>query len=227
MRLYILGDSTAMSYTPADAPKSGWGQFIGEYFHSGLEVRNHAIGGRSTKSFISEGRLLTVEEALRPGDWVLIQFGHNDSTSDLVWRRTFPETSFPSNLLLMTCAALQRGAHPVLLTPVCQRVFAPDGTVEDTFPAYARAVRNLAKAGGFPLLDMREKTMSLLNAMTPEASAKLYMHLPAGIWPAWKDGLQDNTHTRDEGARAFAGLLAGCIRESGLPLAKWLKEGTP
>lgn len=224
MRLYILGDSTAMSYPPSDEPKSGWGQCIAEHFQDSVDVRNLAIGGRSTKSFLSEGRLFAVEEDFQPGDWALIQFGHNDNARELVWRRTYPETSFTNNLLLMARAVLEKGAHPVLVTPICQRVYAPDGTIEDTFPAYAQAVRKLAKAEGLPLLDMREKTMSLLNTMSPDETAALFMHVPPGIWPSWMEGLQDNTHTCTKGAQVFAGLLKECIRESMLPLAAWLRE---
>lgn len=226
LRIFILGDSTAMTYAQTDAPKAGWGQFFKELFAPGTEVFNHAIGGRSTKSFIAEGRLLQAEALLRPGDCVMIQFGHNDNASSLVWRRTYAESSYTNNLLLMACAAQQRGACPVLITPIAQRVFTPQGDVEDTFADYAQAVRRLARAENIPLLDHRRETMGLLKALGPEKSKGLYIHLPAGVWPAWPDGLTDNTHTRVEGARAFAGLLARCIRESTLPLRSLLKEGT-
>lgn len=224
MRIFILGDSTSMTYAAADAPKAGWGQFLGEYFLRDAAIINHAIGGRSTKSFISEGRLLRVEEELQPGDYALIQFGHNDSTISLVWRRTFPWTSFVNNLLLMACAVRRRGAFPVLMTPVCQRVFNTEGKIEDTFAEYVQAVSKLAQTENIPLLDMRIKTMELLKELGAEKSRELYMHLPPGEWPAWPGGLSDNTHTRVEGAKAFAGLLASCIRESGLELKNWLKE---
>ncbi len=225
MRIFILGDSTAMSYPPSDAPKAGWGQYLQEHFGPSAQVVNHAIGARSTKSFISEGRLLAVEEASQPGDWALLQFGHNDNATSLVWRRTYPETSFLNNLRLMVCALRLRGANTIMLTPVCQRAIKPDGTVEDTFPAYVSAVREIAGAEGLPLLDIRQKTLEFVAALPAEESAKLYMHFPPGAWPAWPDGAADNTHTSFTGAEAFAALVANAIRESGLPLADWLKEG--
>ena len=96
MTIYVCGDSTAASYKPQDAPIAGWGQLLGEFI-PGVRVENRAMGGRSTKSFLSEGRLQKIETEIQPGDLLLIQFSHNDE-SDLVWRHTDPWTSFYHNL---------------------------------------------------------------------------------------------------------------------------------
>ena len=96
MTIYICGDSTAATYPPENAPITGWGQLLGDYLPN-VNVVNKAVGSRSTKSFLAEGRLTDIERTIQPGDLLLIQFTHND-TSDLVWRHTDPNTSFSANL---------------------------------------------------------------------------------------------------------------------------------
>ena len=100
MTIYICGDSTAATYPPENAPITGWGQLLGDYLPN-VNVVNKAVGGRSTKSFLAEGRLTDIERTIQPGDLLLIQFTHND-TSDLVWRHTDPNTSFSANLEIYT-----------------------------------------------------------------------------------------------------------------------------
>ena len=115
MTIYICGDSTAATYPPENAPITGWGQLLGDYLPN-VNVVNKAVGGCSTKSFLAEGRLTDIERTIQPGDLLLIQFTHND-TSDLVWRHTDPNTSFSANLEIYVDTARLHGAIPVLVTP--------------------------------------------------------------------------------------------------------------
>ncbi len=119
MTIYICGDSTAATYPPENAPITGWGQLLGDYLPN-VNVVNKAVGGRSTKSFLAEGRLTDIERTIQPGDLLLIQFTHND-TSDLVWRHTDPNTSFSANLEIYVDTARLHGAIPVLVTPIPRR----------------------------------------------------------------------------------------------------------
>ena len=154
MTIYICGDSTAASYTPEQAPITGWGQVLSEFL-PGVRVENRAMGGRSTKSFLSEGRLQRIETEIQPGDLLLIQFTHND-TSDLVWRHTDPWTSFYHNLEIYVDTAMLHRARPVLMTPICRRYWR-DGQLLETHGDYPNVIRALAAQRNVPLIDIGEQ----------------------------------------------------------------------
>ena len=141
MTIYICGDSTAASYSVWDAPMTGWGQVIARFF-PGVRVEDRAFAGRSSKSFIYEGRLQRIEGEIAPGDLMMIQFAHNDE-SGLVWRHTDPWTSYANTLSIFADTALMRGAVPVLMTPVCLRTWR-EGRLEESHGDYPEAVRTLA-----------------------------------------------------------------------------------
>lgn len=209
MTIYVCGDSTAASYAPARAPITGWGQVLCE-MTDGVPVENRAMGGRSTKSFLSEGRLVDIEEALNPGDLMLIQFTHND-ISDLVWRHTDPWTSFQENLAIYVQTARERGAMPVLLTPICRRYFR-NGALIPSHDEYPDAIRALALRLNVPLIDMYEKSVAHVSAMGDEESKKLYMHFGAGLYDEFPDGQADDTHTQRAGALCYARMVADGLR---------------
>ncbi len=213
MTIYICGDSTAASYRPEEAPITGWGQALTEYL-PGVRVENRAMGGRSTKSFLSEGRLQKIETEIQPGDLLLIQFTHND-TSDLVWRHTDPWTSFYHNLEIYVDTALLRNARPVLMTPICRRYWR-DGKLLDSHGDYPEAVRVLAAQRNVPLIDLYAKSMQYVRDLGEEASKKLYLHVEKGVYPAYPNGNADDTHTRREGAAAYARMTAEALKEFGL-----------
>ncbi len=210
MTIYVCGDSTAASYTPEQAPITGWGQLLGDFL-PGIRVENRAIGGRSTKSFLSEGRLQRIETEIRRGDLLLIQFTHND-TSDLVWRHTDPWTSFYRNLDIFADTALLTGAIPVLMTPICRRYWR-DGELLESHADYPDAVRVLAARRNLPLIDLYEKSMELVRSLGEEESKKLYLYAEPGIYPAYPDGSADDTHTQRAGAEAYARITAEALRE--------------
>ena len=213
MTIFICGDSTAASYTPDKAPITGWGQVLGEML-PGVEIANHAMAGRSSKSFLAEGRLQPVEEAIQPGDLLLIQFTHNDR-NDKPERHTEPDSTFRAYLNVYIETARSRGATPVLMTPIPLRQWE-NGELVDTHGAYPDAIRRLAVERGVPLLEITLPAMQALRAMGPEAAKPLYMHFGVGLYPAYPDGSQDDVHTQRPGAEFFARIVAEQLKAQGL-----------
>ena len=213
MSIYICGDSTAASYTPAEAPMMGWGQALAQYLPE-ERIENRAKAGRSTKSFLAEGRLQQIETEIQPGDLLLIQFTHNDR-SDLVWRHTDPWSSFRNNLAIFVDTARQNRAVPVLMTPICQRCWL-NGELQETHGDYAWVIELLAAERNVPLIDLYQESLALLRRIGENESRKLYMHVEPGEYPACPDGKQDDTHTRRAGAEAYARIVAETLRKLGL-----------
>ena len=213
MTIFICGDSTAASYTPDKAPIVGWGQVLGDLL-PGTEIVNHAMAGRSSKSFLTEGRLQPVEAALQPGDLLLIQFTHNDRNPKPE-RFTDPETTFPAYLNVYIQTARAHGATPVLMTPIPLRQWE-DGELVDTHGVYPEVIRRVAQEQHIPLLEITIPGMQALRDMGPEAAKPLYMHFPAGIYAAYPDGEQDDVHTQRAGALLYARLTAEALKAQGL-----------
>ena len=213
MRIFICGDSTAASYAPERAPIVGWGQLLGSHV-PGAEIINRAMAGRSTKSYLAEGRLQAIEKELQAGDLLLIQFTHNDG-SDLVWRHTDPYTSFTDNLAIFVDTARLRGAIPVLMTPIPRRSWQ-NGELVDLHGDYPKAIRRLAMLRNVPLLEILEPGMTHLRQLGDEESRKLYMHVEPGVYPDYPNGNVDDTHTRHAGADLYARLAAEALRQQKL-----------
>ena len=213
MTIFICGDSTAATYAPERAPITGWGQVLGEFI-PGVNIVNKAMGGRSTKSFLSEGRLVDIEKDIQPGDLLLIQFTHND-TSDLVWRHSDAHTSFAANLEIFVDTARLHGAIPVLMTPIPRRYWR-NGELIDAHGEYPDAIRRVAMKRGVPLLEVTGESMKALREMGDEASYPLYMNVEPGLYPAYPDGSKDDTHTQPAGARFYARITAELLKAQGL-----------
>ncbi|MBQ4580369.1 MAG: rhamnogalacturonan acetylesterase [Clostridia bacterium] len=213
MTIFICGDSTAATYVPENAPITGWGQLL-EEFIPGVNVVNKAVGGRSTKSFMSEGRLVDIEKTIQPGDLLLIQFTHND-TSDLVWRHTDPHTSFAANLEIFVDTARIHGAIPVLMTPIPRRWWR-EGRIINAHGEYPDAIRRVAMQRGVILLDVLAESTRIIEAMGDEATVPLYLNVEPGLYPAYPDGSRDDTHTQRAGAEFFAKMTADMLREQRL-----------
>lgn len=144
LRVFIAGDSTSATYPEWRRPMTGWGQVLGTFFDENVEVVNRAVNGRSTKSYIDEGRLDALAAELRRGDVLLVQFGHNDEKLEDPARYTDPRVEFRDNLRRMLAVARAAGAEPVLVTPVARRRFSW-GDVADTHGDWAEAVRDVAR----------------------------------------------------------------------------------
>ena len=206
--IYIIGDSTVEDNTP---PFRGWGWALKDLTAPGVGVKNHALSGRSSKSFLDEGLFEPVRKGMREGDLLLIQFGHNDEKDDAE-RHTDPETTFIAHLNRYCDAAVRSGAQPVLITPVSRRFFAGPDSVLYTHGEYAPAVRQLAKWRCLPLLDLENASRELYLALGEEKTAELFVRLKPGEHPDFPDGHDDKTHFNETGARRMAELVAGMMR---------------
>ena len=202
--LYIIGDSTVEDNKP---PFRGWGWALKERIAPEITVKNLAISGRSTKSFIDEGRFVPIERDIAPGDALMIQFGHNDEKDDAE-RHTDPHTTYTQNLKFFCDTAKKAGATPVLLTPVCRRFFTGDNSLMYTHGEYPLAVRMLAEREGVALCDLKAMSRELYVRLGQEKAAELFVRLAPGENPDFPNGHDDPTHFNADGARVIAGLIA-------------------
>ncbi|ANF96315.1 GDSL-type esterase/lipase family protein [Paenibacillus bovis] len=210
--LFIAGDSTAAIKGASEKPMSGWGEYLQPYFGEAVTVANHAINGRSTRSFLAEGRLQHLSSKLQPGDYVLIQFGHNDQKADDPARYTDPDTDYRSYLQQFIDMIKQRGAAPVLLTPVSRRRFLPNGIPDpQAVGRYPQAMRQTAAALDIPLLDIFAASQQLYATLGEVDSRELFMHILSGQHPNYPDGIADDTHFSVQGAQAIAELVISAI----------------
>ncbi|MFH9403619.1 rhamnogalacturonan acetylesterase [Streptomyces sp. NPDC017638] len=198
-RLHIAGDSTAAQKYADAAPETGWGMALPFFLRKELEVANHAVNGRSSKSFVDEGRLDALLADIRPGDLLIVQFGHNDEKATDPARYTEPWTSYQRYLRLYVDGARARGARPVLATSVERRRFDAAGTALPTHGDYPAAVRALAEEEKVALLDIEALSLALWQRLGPEQT-KTYFN--------WTATEQDNTHFNPPGAIAVARLVA-------------------
>ncbi|MFF9143313.1 rhamnogalacturonan acetylesterase [Streptomyces sp. NPDC014861] len=197
--LFLAGDSTAAPKYADAAPETGWGTALPFFLHRGVAVANHAVNGRSTKSFLDEGRLDAITAALCPGDVLLVQFGHNDAKTADPARFTDPWGSYQDNLRVFVEAARSRGARPVIATSVERRRFDAAGTAQRSLGDYPAAARAVAAASGVPLLDIEALSLALWQRLGPEGT-KTYFN--------WTATEQDNTHFNPPGAIEVARLVA-------------------
>jgi lysophospholipase L1-like esterase len=217
--VWMIGDSTMSVKEPKAFPETGWGMPFVYFFDSTVKIENRAKNGRSTKTFISEKLWEPVEAALQPGDYVFIQFGHNDEAKEKVERYTTPE-EYRINLLKFINESRAKGAHPVLLTPVTRRKFDKEGMIMQTHEIYSNLVRETAKEQNVPLIDLDKKSQELLQQFGVENSKLLFLQLEAGEHPNYPDGKIDNTHFSELGARKIAQIVLSEMKQIGLPLTE-------
>lgn len=210
--IFWAGDSTVQMNRIDTYPQSGIGQGFLLYVNDGVTVKNYAKNGRSTKSFLDEGRFIPIEEQIRPGDFLFLQFGHNDEKKDLA-RRADPFGAYQTNLLYMITQARNSGAYPVLITPLARRSFDADGKMMDTHAPYPQAMKELAERENVPCIDLDAISRKEIEQMGQEASRQFFMNFKAGIYPNYPTGKQDNTHQRYEGAVHWAGVIARELRK--------------
>jgi lysophospholipase L1-like esterase len=225
--IHLVGDSTMSDKPKLELPERGWGQLFREFVKPTARVENHAVNGRSTKSFIDEGRWQKVVNALKPGDWVIIQFGHNDEKAEDPTRYTKPDVEYRQNLERFIRETRAGGGHPVLATSVVRRRWSEDGKLVDTHGEYPKVVRMVAEEQKVPLLDMQKLTAKLEEQHGVEGSKKLHLWFAPIEHPGLPKGLQDDTHYSELGAREVAKLAAKEIIRQKLPLAEYLREVQP
>ena len=217
IKVWLIGDSTMANKETKAYPETGWGMPFTYFFDSTVVVDNRAKNGRSTKSFIAEGLWQPVLDNLQEGDYVFIQFGHNDEGKEKVGRYTTPE-EFKQNLLRYVNESRSKKAVPILITPVTRRNFDSTGRIRETHPVYADAVKEVAQQSKVPLIDLDEKSKALLQQYGPENSKILFNYLDAGEHPNYPDGRKDDTHFSELGARKMAELVLAEIRNLHLEL---------
>lgn len=241
--IFMIGDSTMANKPLAgDNQERGWGHVLGGFFTEDIRVDNHAMNGRSSKSFIDEGRWDAVLNKMKPGDYVFIQFGHNDEKPKPD-RHTDPGTTFDANLKRFVEEARAKGGIPVLFNSIVRRNFrnnenavteddfrreklekAEEGSVLiDTHGKYLDSPRNVAKELNVPFVDMNKLTHDLVQGMGPEESKKLFMWIPENKYASCPKGRQDNTHLNVYGARTIARITVKAIAEEVPALAPFVR----
>jgi lysophospholipase L1-like esterase len=216
-KIYLVGDSTIAKKEIRAYPETGWGMPFTYFFDSTIEVDNRAVNGRSTKSFIAENRWKSVLEDLKGGDYVFIQFGHNDEVKTKATYTT--ENEFKTNLKKYVSDTRSKKAMPVLITPVARRKFDSTGKVLGTHEVYSAIVRLVAKEENVLFIDLDIRSQALLQQIGPEISRLLFNYLTPGEHPNYPAGKQDDTHFSELGARKMAQLVLAEIKNLHLDLS--------
>ena len=220
--LHLAGDSTMAAKRVEKRPETGWGEWLQEKFDSSrVRVLNHAQNGRSTRTFISEGRWQAIVDSLQPGDYVFIQFGHNDQSRDKLDRYT-PPADFQNNLRRFIRDTRAKNAVPVLLTPIVRRRFDSTRTFYDVHGEYPSLTRAVATELKVALVDVHRSSEALLKSYGMDSSRALFLQLEPGEHPNYLHGVNDNTHFSPLGARLMAELVVSELRKSSIGLRTFL-----
>lgn len=224
--LYTIGDSTmANKKDPDRNPEHGWAQVLQSFFNNDIIVVNKAVNGRSTKSFINEKRWDSIYKKLKKGDYVFIEFGHNDEKIEDSTRYTNPHTTYRYNLIRFVKESREKGAIPVLLTSIARRNFNEKGVLVPTHGDYPLETRLTAQEYKVPFIDLEYYTELLEQSYGPEKSKKLHLHFKAGENPYYDKDKADDTHLSLEGAKAIAQIVINRIKAEEDPSLSRLKKG--
>lgn len=219
--VYLAGDSTVMSYGSGNYPQQGWGGRIRDYFTTGVAFNNRAIGGRSSKSFVDEGRLSAILSVIKPGDYLFIQFGHNDVYSD-IRLHTDPYTTYKTYLAMYIDLPRQYGAIPVLVTPMGRRRYDSTGKFINDFVDRAAAMKQLAVEKNVPLIDLNAKSIAFYNGIGVPATTDVFLWLAPNQYPNFPNGVYDITHFQEYGAGQLARLVVQGIEENKLGIRAFI-----
>jgi lysophospholipase L1-like esterase len=208
IKVWLIGDSTMCNYEPSRSPLTGWGMPFMIFFDSTVTIDNRARGGRSTRTFISENRWRLVADSISEGDYVFMQFGHNDEAKEEKYKdRYTPVPDYKINLIKFITETRAKKGFPVLVTPVTRMRFDKQGNIEETQKEYSAAVWQVGKEYNMPVIDLDTKSRELLQDFGPENSKLLFMQLDSLEHPNYPAGQKDNTHFNDYGARMMAQLV--------------------
>jgi len=212
--VFLAGDSTVTDQ-PAGTYYS-WGQMLPRFFKPGIAVANHAESGETLKSFLTELRLAKILSLMKAGDWLFLQFGHNDQKEQ--WPQTYvdPRTTYAAYLRVFIAEARLRGAHPVLVTSMHRRQFDGGGRIRDTLAGYPEAMKAVAEAERIPLIDLHAMSAALYEALGPERAPL-----------AFAEEGRDATHHGHYGAYELARCVVEGIREKVPELARHLAHDVP
>ena len=214
--IFWAGDST-VQYNAIDTyPQTGIGQVFHLFLKPDVKVSNHAVNGRSTKSFIDESRLTAIYDQITEGDFLFIQFGHNDEKKEDPERYTEPFSDYMVNLEKFVNVARNKKAWPVFITPLERRCFVDENHLgEGAHGEYVAAMKKTAENLNVPLVDLHAMSRAELEKAGAEHTKNWYMHLPADTYPYHMEGLSDNTHLKYAGAVMFGGCIARGLKELG------------
>jgi lysophospholipase L1-like esterase len=222
--LFLAGNSTVVDQDKE--PWAAWGQMITRFFEPGkVAVANYAESGEALSTFVSSKRLAKVLSIIKPGDYLFVEFGHNDQKQK--GEGIGPWESYAAYLKQFVGEARSRGANPVLVTSMHRRNFDANGKVVNTLGDYPAAVRKVAAELNVPLIDLNHMSAILYEAWGPQESVKAFVHYPAGTWPGQDTKLEDNTHFNSYGAYQIANCIVKGIRDLNLGIAQYILPGTP
>ena len=221
--IFTIGDSTCANKPLSNQNlERGWGQALSSFFDERyVIVENHAQNGRSSLSFLNEGLWKPILSKMQKGDYVFIQFGHNDEKPDSS-RHTDPSTTYKEILKKYITETREKGGIPVLLTSIVRRSFDDKGQLQETHGDYPKAVRELAAEMKVILIDHNLSSKTLVQSLGPDSSKSLFMWVEKGTNPAAPEGKQDDTHLRAAGARAMARLVVNELSEKIPNLKKYV-----
>lgn len=223
--IYSIGDSTmATKIKPEENPERGWGQMLSSFFTKEVVIDNRAVNGRSTRSFIAEKRWDDVYKVLKPGDYVFIQFGHNDQKIADSSRYTNPHTSYRYNLIRFVNEAREKGAIPILFSSIVRRNFNEQGVLIGTHGEYPLETRLVAQEYKVPFIDLEYYTELLEVSYGSEKSKELHLHFNPGANSYLPKGIKDDTHLSVLGATEVARIVIKEIKKTKLPLANYIKD---
>ena len=219
--LYIAGDSTVVDQTME--PWAAWGQMLPSFFGPKIAIANEAESGETIRSFVSEHRLQKIMSTMRAGDYLMIQFGHNDQKPG---KEYVPAaTDFTTYLLQYIAETRAHQSTPILVTPMNRRNFDVDGKIVQTLGEYPEAMRQVAKQKRLALIDLNAFSKTLFEALGPEGTLHAFVHYPANTFPDQPVALADNTHFTSYGAYELARVIVQSMKDQNLPLARYLRPG--
>lgn len=217
--VFIAGDSTVTDQR--NEPWAGWGQMLPVFFKPGVAIANHAESGRALFSFESENRLEKILSTMKRGDYLLIQFGHNDQKDQS--EGAGPFTTYTEDLREYIEVVRGKGGIPVLVTPMERRRWS-DGEPGETLIDFAAAVRQVGKEQDVPVIDLHSMSLELYAALGQSGSKKAFVHYPANTFPGQEQALKDDTHHNPYGAYQLARAVVEGIREEVPGLADHLRD---
>lgn len=223
----MIGDSTMSLYDKTQFPINGWGMPFANYFDKTVTVVNKAKPGRSTRTFLGENRWQPVADSLQAGDYVFIQFGHNDEAKEPQYAARYtPLPDYKTNLIKFITETRAKNAIPILVTPVSRRSFDKDNNAKETHVEYSAAVFEVGAQYKVPVIDLDKMSRQLIQTMGPDRSKLLFMQLDSAEHPNYPVGRLDNTHFNDYGARRIAELVLNDLKAQHIALADRIVIGT-
>jgi lysophospholipase L1-like esterase len=213
--IYLAGDSTVVDQDVE--PWAAWGQMLPRFFRAGVVVTNHAESGETTRSFFTEQRVAKVMSLIQPGDYLFVQFAHNDQKPNAVSLDDYRKL-----LADLAAQARARGATPVLVTSMNRRTFDADGKITNSLAGYPDAMRDVAAQQHVALIDLNAMSKTLFEALGPQGTLRAFMHYPANSFPNQREAINDDTHFNGYGAYELARCIVHGIRQAKLPLRKFL-----